>query len=338
MSNADPTTAYLGLTLTNPVVASASPANADLDHLHRLQAAGVGAVVLPSLFEEQIEHEAMLMDQDLGLGAAVFPEASTGFFPDLEGYNTGPDRYLTLVERAVAELDVPVIASLNGISRGGWTTYASLIEEAGAAALELNVYLIAADPEVSGQAIEDQLLGLVEEVRRAVSIPLAVKLSPFFSSPANMAKRLDDAGVDGLVLFNRFYQPDIDLETLTVTPNLVLSTRAELRLVLRWTAILYGRIGASLAATTGVHEAEDVVKLLLAGADVAMMASAILRNGPGHVATVVAGVQQWFDERGYTSFAEGRGSLSQRSAPDPTAFERANYAETITSFSTSSIR
>ncbi|MGI9606398.1 MAG: dihydroorotate dehydrogenase-like protein [Acidimicrobiales bacterium] len=332
MTHADLTTSYLGLTLVSPVVASASPSNNDVDHLTELQTAGVGAVVLPSLFEEQIEHEAHLMDQDMGMGAALFPEATAGHLPDLDAYNTGPDRYLRLIEAAADRLDIPVIASLNGVSSGGWISYARMMQDAGAHALELNIYLVAADPDVSGAEIEAQHLGLVEDVRANVSIPLAVKLGPYFSSPANIARRIVDAGADGLVLFNRFYQPDIDLDTMRVTPNLFLSTNAEMRLVLRWMAILRGRVNASLAATTGVHEADDVVKLVLAGADVAMMTSALLRKGPQHAGVVIDGVRQWFSDRGYASLDEGRGSLSQQSSPDPSAFERANYAEAITSF------
>lgn len=331
MTDPDLTTNYLGLTLRNPIVASASPANADINHLTALEAAGIGAVVLPSLFEEQIEHELLMMD-DLGFGAPLSAEAVSGHRPNLDAYNTGPGDYLNLIKSAVEQLDVPVIASLNGISNGGWTSFAKLIEDGGADALELNIYLIAANPDESGQAIEDRYLRLVDEVRATVSIPLAVKLGPFFSSPANMARRLADAGADGLVLFNRFYQPDIDLETLTVTPNLVLSSRVEMRLVLRWMALLHGRVEASLAATTGVDQAEDVVKLILAGADVVMMTSALLRHGAEHTTTVVDGVRRWFAEHDYTSVDQGRGSLSQRSSPDPTAFERANYAETIASY------
>ena len=252
MNDPELTTEYLGLTLRNPIVASASPVNADVDHLLALQAAGIGAVVLPSLFEEQIEHELLMMD-DLGFGGPLSAEAVSGHSPNLDSYNTGPGDYLTLVKSAVEQLDVPVIASLNGISNGGWTSFAKLIEDGGADALELNIYLIAANPDVSGQEIEDRYLRLVEEVRATVSIPLAVKLGPYFSSPANMARRLADAGADGLVLFNRFYQPDIDLDTMTVSPNLVLSTKAEMRLVLRWMALLHGRIDVSLAVTTGVQ-------------------------------------------------------------------------------------
>lgn len=331
MNDPELTTEYLGLTLRNPIVASASPVNADVDHLLALQAAGIGAVVLPSLFEEQIEHELLMMD-DLGFGGPLSAEAVSGHSPNLDSYNTGPGDYLTLVKSAVEQLDVPVIASLNGISNGGWTSFAKLIEDGGADALELNIYLIAANPDVSGQEIEDRYLRLVEEVRATVSIPLAVKLGPYFSSPANMARRLADAGADGLVLFNRFYQPDIDLDTMTVSPNLVLSTKAEMRLVLRWMALLHGRIDVSLAATTGVQQAEDVVKLILAGADVVMMTSALLRHGADYTATVVDGVRRWFTEHDYESLAQGRGSLSQQSSPDPTAFERANYAKTIASY------
>jgi len=338
MTRTDLKTKYLGLELSSPIVASASPLTGKVAALTRLEEAGVGAVVLPSLFEEQIETEALLIDQDLGLETGLTAEASGGHFPPARAYNAGPDAYLTLVAEAAEAVDIPVIASLNGTSRGGWTTFASLIEEAGADALELNIYLIAADPDVTGSDIEDQQLRLVEDVRAAVDLPLAVKVSPFFSSPANMARRLFDAGADGLVLFNRFYQPDIDLDSLTVTPNLLLSTSAEMRLVLRWMAILRGRVEGYLAATTGVHTAEDVVKLLLAGADVVMMTSALLENGPDHAAHVLGGVRQWFSSRDYHSIDEGRGSLSQSSVPDPAAFERANYAKALTTYSSDRLR
>ena len=331
MTDPDLTTQYLGLTLRNPIVASASPANADVNHLIALEAAGIGAVVLPSLFEEQIENDLLMMD-DLGFGGPLSAEAVAGHRPNLDAYNTGPSDYLTLVESAVEHLDVPVSASLNGISTGGWTSFAKQIEDGGADALELNIYLVAANSNETGQDIEDRYLQLVEEVRATVSIPLAVKLGPYFSSPANMAKRLADAGADGLVLFNRFYQPDIDLDTLTVTPNLVLSNPAEMRLVLRWMALLHGRIDASLAATTGVHQAEDAVKLILAGADVVMITSALLQHGADYTTTIIDGVRQWFAHHEYTSLDQGRGSLSQQNSLDPSAFERANYTETIASY------
>ncbi len=330
----DMRTQYLGLELDNPVVASASPLTGSADTLAQLEEAGVAAVVLPSLFEEQIEHEAMAIHQGLEFGAEITSEVFGGFFPELDSYNTGPDHYLDNLRRARTELSVPVIASLNGTSVGGWTHFAKVLENEGADALELNVYLVAADVAVSGAEVEDRYLQLVSSVREAVDIPLAVKVGPYFSSPGHMARRLADAGADGLVLFNRFYQPDLDLASLTTTPNLVLSIPTEMRLVLRWMAILHGRVDASLAATTGVHDAEAVVKLMLAGADVAMMTSALLNLGPGHVATVLDGVQRWFSDREYVSIDQARGSLSQLSSPDPSAFERANYMHALVSYST----
>jgi len=328
-------TRYLGLDLAHPVVASSSPLTGDLDGLARLQAAGAAAVVLPSLFEEQIDHESLAVHDSLEIGTGSNAESAGGYFPELDTYNTGPDRYLDTLRAAKQELAIPVVASLNGSSRGGWTTYARLLQDAGADALELNVYLVAADMNATSAEVEDTYLRLVAAVRGVVTVPLAVKVGPFFSSMANMAKRLVDAGADGLVLFNRFYQPDIDLEELQVVPNLVLSTSAELRLVLRWMAILRGRLPASLAATTGVHDALDVVKLILAGADVTMMASALLAHGPDHLATVVEGVRSWFDEQGYESLTQARGSLSQASSPDPAAFERANYMKALVTYSSS---
>ncbi len=329
----DLTARYLGLELAHPIVASASPLTGEVQTLLALEEAGAAAVVLPSLFEEQIEHEAMAIHAGLEAGAGVFGEAADGYFPELDDYNTGPDHYIETLCAAKAELGIPVIASLNGTTTGGWTSYGRMLQDEGADALELNVYLIAADVEASAAEVEDRYLRLVEAVRASVSIPLAVKIGPFFSSPANMAKRLVDAGADGLVLFNRFYQPDFDLDELSVVPDLVLSSPAEMRLVLRWTAILHGRMDASLAATTGVHSDTDVVKLVLAGADVVMMASALLRHGPAHLTPILDGVRRWFTEREYTSVAQAKGSLSQQSSPDPTAFERANYMRTLASYS-----
>ena len=326
----DLTTSYLGLRLANPLVASASPATDSVEKLRHLERAGIGAVVLPSLFEEQVEHEAMLTTPDFL--DETNPEAFHGYFPALDDYNTGPDAYVDLLTEAKGQLGVPVIASLNGHSEGGWTHYAAVLEDAGADAVELNVYHVAAEIDLEGAEVERRYLRLVEQVRAEIDIPLAVKIGPFFSSPGNMARRLAEAGADGLVLYNRFYQPDIDLETLTVSPNLVLSDPTELRLVLRWIAILRGSVDADLAATTGIDGALEVVKAILAGAEVTMLASAILRNGADHVTTVLDGVSRWFTEREYRSLDQARGSVSQRSVPDPTAFERANYMRTLTSW------
>ena len=326
-------TRYLGLDLSGPLVPSASPLTGDLDTLRRLESTGASAVVLPSLFEEQVEHDAMAVHHSIEFGAESFAEATAGYFPEMDGYNTGPQHYLDHLAAAKEALEIPVIASLNGTSRGGWTLYARLCEEAGADALELNVYLVAADVGTTAEQVERQYLELVEAVAAAVSIPLAVKVGPFFSAMANMAQRLVAAGADGLVLFNRFYQPDIDLDEMEVRPNVVLSTPDELRLVLRWMAILHGRLDASLAATTGVHSSDDVVKLILAGADVVMMASALLLNGPEHLGSVLERVRAWFVDHDYESVAQARGSLSQRHSPDPAAFERSNYMRTLVSYS-----
>jgi dihydroorotate dehydrogenase (fumarate) len=326
-------TEYLGLQLSHPIVASASPLTSEVASLVALEEAGAAAVVLASLFEEQIEAEAMAYHHALDLFAELSPESAGGYLPEPPVVGDGPDSHLALVRQAKDALRIPVIASLNGTTAGGWVHYAQLLADFGADALELNVYLIATDPDMSGADVEDQYLRLVAAVRDAVDIPLAVKVGPYFSSMGHMARRLVEAGADALVLFNRFYQPDIDLEELAVTPNLVLSSPAEMRLVLRWMALLHGRVPAQLAATTGVHHADDAVKLLLAGADVVMTASSLLRNGPSYVATLRSGVQHWFDDNGYTSVAQARGSLSQASSPDPAAFERANYLRALTTYS-----
>jgi len=326
-------TNYLGLELANPIVPSSSPLTRDIESLQRLEAAGAAAVVLPSLFEEQIEHEAMAVHSALDYGSEISAESIGGYFPEMDDYNTGAGDYLERLRMAKEVLSIPVIASLNGVSSGGWTLYARIIEDAGADALELNIYLIAADMGRTGPEVADEYLRLVERVREAVTIPLAVKVGPYFTSMAHMAQRLIESGADGLVLFNRFYQPDIDLDKLTVGPNLVLSTSEEMRLVLRWMAILHGRVNASLAATTGVHTSEDVLKLILAGADITMMASALLKHGPDHIGAVLDGVSRWLEDRDYESLDQARGSLSQRSSPDPSAFERSNYMHALTEYS-----
>ena len=324
-------TTYLGLELANPVVPSASPLGQRIETLQALQDAGAAAVVLPSLFEEQIEHEEMQVHGALEAGADSFAEAPS-YLPVFEDYNTGSDAYLRHLEATKRELEIPVIASLNGISMGGWTKHARRLQEAGADALELNVYFIAADPDESGASVEHRYIDLVESVRSEITIPLAVKIGPFFSSVGHMARRIVDAGADGLVLFNRFMQPDIDLDTLHVDPTLTLSSSDELRLPLRWIAILRGRIEASIAATTGVHTSADALKMLLAGADVVMMASALLHDGPQHVAVILREIEAWMDEREYTSVSQLRGSMSQANIDNPVAFARANYAQLVTSF------
>jgi dihydroorotate dehydrogenase (fumarate) len=327
----DLTTTYLGLRLRNPIVASASPLTGKLDSLRALEDAGVAAVVLPSLFEEQIEHEQIDIHDLLEHQTYSFGEALT-WFPELDDYNTGPNSYLEHLARAKDLLAVPVIASLNGVSAGGWLRYARLCEEAGADALELNVYSVETSPTCSAAEVEERTLELVRHVRSAVSVPLAVKVGPFYSAFAHMAARLSDAGADGLVLFNRFLQPDIDLETLEVAPWLPLSNPVELRLPLRWIAILRGRVEIDLAGTTGVHDWEGALKLLLAGANAVLLASALLKRGPGVVREILDGLEAWLVEREYTSVEQLRGSLSQASCPDPAAFERGNYMRALVSY------
>jgi dihydroorotate dehydrogenase (fumarate) len=329
---ADLSTRYLGLQLAHPVVPSASPLTGDVDHIHALVEAGAPAIVLPSLFEEQIEHDAMAIHYSLEMGSDGFGEAAAGFFPQLDDYNTGPEDYIDLIRRAKAEVAVPVIASLNGVSTGGWTMYSEILADQGIDALELNVYRLAADISQTSSSVEKGYIDLVEKIKKSVDLPLAVKVGPYFSSIPDMARRLCDAGADALVIFNRFYQPDIDIETLDVTPNLVLSDPVELRLVLRWLAILHGKIPCDFAATSGVHDASDALKALLAGATVTMMASALLRHGPARLTEVRDGLETWLDEHGYESVSQARGSLSYGAAPNPEVFERTGYMRTLKSY------
>lgn len=324
-------TTYLGLELSNPLVPSASTLSSRIDTLRRLQDAGASAIVMQSLFEEQIEHEEQQTHRVMETGAESFAEALT-YVPEMADYNTGPDEYLRYLESCRKELEIPVIGSLNGATEGGWVRYARLIQEAGADALELNVYFVATDPDESGWEVEHRYLELVAAVRSSITIPLAVKIGPYFSSMANMARQLDDAGADGLVLFNRFLQPDIDLETLQVDPTLRLSTSDELRLPLRWIAILRGNVSCSLAATTGVWSAEDALKLLLAGADVTMMASALFRKGPEHLGTVLDGVRDWLEAHEYASVEQLKGSASQANVADPFAYARSNYVQMLVNY------
>ncbi|HEX9847487.1 MAG TPA: dihydroorotate dehydrogenase-like protein [Acidimicrobiia bacterium] len=328
----DLSTTYLGLDLAHPVMPSASPLTGDIDHIHAMVQAGAPAIVLPSLFEEQIEHDAMAVHFSLEMGADGFGEAPEGFFPKLDDYNTGPEDYLELIRRAKAEVSVPVIASLNGATSGGWTLYARILADQGIDALELNIYRIASDMRMTSGDVELSYLTLVESVKGSIDLPLAIKVGPYFSSMADMARRLVDAGADALVMFNRFYQPDIDLETMRVTPNLVLSNPVELRLVLRWLAILSGRVDCDLAATSGIHGPEDAIKALLAGATVTNMASALLRHGPSRLTEVRDGVETWLTEHDYVSVDQARGSLSYSSVPDPEVFERTSYMKTLTSY------
>lgn len=327
----DLTTKYLGLTLKSPLVASASPLCEQVENLRRMEDNGIGAVVLPSLFEEQLRLESGALDSDLHRGTESFGEALS-YFPELEDYKLGPEAYLELVRNAKAAVSVPVIASLNGTSRSGWIDYARQIEQAGADALELNLYNLVTDPIRTSAQVEQDHYELVREVKKSVHIPLAVKLSVFFTAPANLAKRLDEAGADALVLFNRFYQADFDIEQLEVVPRLTLSQPYELLLRLRWVAIIYGHVKADLAITGGVHRAEDVLKSMMAGARVAMMTSALLEHGTGHVARVLSDLRRWMEEREYVSIEQMQGSLSHRNAPNPAAIERMNYIRVLSSY------
>ncbi len=327
----DLTTTYMGMTLEHPIVPSASPLSRTLDGIRLLEDAGAAAVVMYSLFEEQIALESHQLDHYLSYGTDSFAEALS-YFPEMENYNVGPDQYLNLLSQAGQAVDIPVIGSLNGISTGGWVEYARRIEEAGADALELNIYYIPTDLALTGPEVEQMYLDVVRDVRKSVSIPLAVKLSPYFSATANMAQRLAEAGADALVLFNRFYQPDFDLENLEVTPHLVLSNSHELRLPLNWVAILYGRVPVDLAITSGVHSHEDVLKGLMAGAKVTMMASELLRNGIRRIGEIRDNLVQWMEEREYESVAQMQGSMSQQHVAEPAAFERANYMKVLDSW------
>jgi dihydroorotate dehydrogenase (fumarate) len=331
MTSIDFSTTYLGLQLKNPLVASASPLPKSLDLARRLEDAGASAIVMYSLFEEQISHDSLELDHFLHRGTDVFSEALS-YFPDLGRYNMGPEPYLDHLYAVKQALSIPVIGSLNGVSTGGWIEYAQRIEQAGADALELNIYYLPTDPDLSGAELEEEYVKLVRDVRATVKIPIALKLSPFFSSIPNMAKRFAEAGANGLVLFNRFYQPDFDLDALEVVPNLELSTSSELRLPLRWIAILYGRIQADFALTSGVHTATDVLKAMMAGASVAMMTSALLQHGIGRLTAILDDLQEWMIEHEYASIGLMKGSMSQRAVAEPAAFERANYMKALSSF------
>ena len=327
----DLTTNYLGLTLKHPVVPSASPLSDSLDKIKRLEDAGAAAVVMYSLFEEQIVGESHLLDHYLSYGAESFAEA-LDYFPEMDSYNVGPHAYLDLLRRAKESVNIPVIGSLNGVSTGGWVEYARMIQEAGADALELNIYYIPTDPAMTGAEVEQMYLDVVHDVKTSISIPLAVKVGPYFSSFANMAMRLSKAGADGLVIFNRFYQPDFDLERLEVVPNLTLSSAWELRTPIRWVSILYGKVPVDFAVTRGVHSYEDVLKGVMAGANVTMMASELLRNGVQRIGLVVQEVAQWLEDHEYHSLKQARGSMSQQNVAEPAAFERANYMKVLQSW------
>ena len=324
-------TSYLGLKLKNPLVASPSPLSEKVETIKELEEKGISAVVMYSLFEEQIIHESLELDHYLSQGTESFAEALT-YLPDIGKYSLAPDRYLEQVRKIKQAVTIPVIGSLNGVSTGGWIEYARKIEEAGADALELNIYFIPHDLNLISGELEDTYVKLVRDVRAQVKIPLAVKLSPFVTALPNLAKRLAEAGADGLVLFNRFYQPDLDLEALEVIPNLVLSNSNDLRLPLRWIAMLYGRVKADFALTSGVHTAQDALKAVMAGASVAMTTSALLKHGPGRVAEILKDMVTWMEDHEYVSIQQMKGSMSQQAVAEPAAYERANYMKVLNSF------
>jgi dihydroorotate dehydrogenase (fumarate) len=324
----DLSTTYLGMKLKNPIVASASPLSRSMDSMRRLEDAGASAIVMHSLFEEQVTNEAESLDFYKSYGTESYAEALT-YFPDTGDYQFAPEEYLELVAKASNKLEIPVIASLNGVTPGGWTRYAKKMEEAGAAALELNVYYIPTSGTMSGVDVENRYIEMLKQVHGAVKIPVAVKLSPFFSSIPHIAQRLVNEGADGLVLFNRFYQPDIDLEELDVKPGVELSDSYANRLPMRWIGILFGKLKASLAATSGIHTAEDVLKLTMAGADITMMCSALLMHGPEHIAKVIKDLEHWMKEHEYESIEQMKGSLSHKSIAEPSSYERANYMKAL---------
>ena len=328
---ADLSTTYLGLKLQNPLVASASPLSKKVDSVKRLEDAGISAVVMYSLFEEQIMHESNALDYFLSRGTESYPEALT-YFPEMESYNIGPESYLDLISKLKKSVSIPVIGSLNGISSGGWIEYARKIEQAGADALELNIYYIPTDSGIDSTELENAQVELVTDVKKNLEIPLTIKLSPYYTALPNFATRLVKAGANGLVLFNRFYQPDIDTETLEVNPGLVLSNSYDLRLPLRWVAILYGTLKADLALTSGVHNEQDVLKAMMAGANVVEIASELIANGASAATRILEGLETWMNEFEYKSIQQMRGSMSQQAVAEPAAFERANYMKALQTY------
>ncbi|MEI8289180.1 MAG: dihydroorotate dehydrogenase-like protein [Verrucomicrobiota bacterium] len=329
----DLTTNYLGLKLRSPLVVSASPLSEDIDNIKRMEDAGAAAVVMYSLFEEQLRQDRLELNQNLQQGTESYAEALS-YFPEPDEFKLGPEEYLKHIAAAKKATRIPIIASLNGSSTGGWTEYAKQIQKAGADAIELNIYYIPTDLNLTGTEVELTYLEILKSVKANVTIPVAVKLSPFFSNFANMAKRLDQAGANGLVLFNRFYQPDIELESLEVKPNILLSTPMAMRLPLRWIALLHGRVNASLAATSGIHRASDALKMLLVGADVTMLCSALLRHGIPQITAIERELTAWLTEHEYESVSQLKGSLSQKKCPEPAAFERAQYMKALTGYTT----
>jgi len=324
-------TTYMGLDLKHPIVASPSPLSASVDGIVRLEDAGAAAVVMLSLFEEQVQHQTDTMERIMGSGEDGFAE-SLSHFPEYDDYQLDPDSYLEILHQASERTGIPVIASINGVTNRGWIEIARMMQEAGASGIELNVYYIPAQIALSGRAVEDLYLDIIKEVKGAVSIPVALKMSPYFSSVGDMARQFAKAGADALVLFNRFYRPDFDLEHLQIAPNVNLSTAAEVRLPMLWLSLLYGRVKVSLAASHGVHSAREVVKCLLAGADVTMTTSALLQHGVEHLTTLVNGLEQWMQQKGYESVHQIRGIMSQRLISDPSAFERANYIKILETY------
>ena len=327
----DITTTYLGLKLKSPIVSSAGPLSEKISNIREMEDAGAGAVVLYSIFEEQIEHEQLELHHHTSLHSESFAEA-TSYLPEPFEFKLGPDEYLNHIRKAKEAVDIPIIASLNGKSIGGWTDYAKKMEQAGADALELNIYLLPTDGKKSGSEIEKTYIEIVKAVKSTIKIPFAVKMHPFFSSTSYMATELSNAGASGLVMFNRFYQPDIDLETLDVVPNVILSTPMAMRLPLRWIAMLYGKVNADLAATSGIYSAEDVLKMVMAGAKVTQMLSALLKFGIGHIADVTTNLKAWMEEKEYESIEQMRGSMSYMNVDDPAKFERANYMKVLNSY------
>ncbi len=328
----DLTTTYLGMTLKSPlVVGSCAPLTEDIDNIKRMEDAGAAAVVLHSFFEEQLRREQLELHHHLTYGTESFAEALS-YFPEPEIFHIGSEEYLGHIRISKEELDIPVIASLNGSNLGGWLDYSQQIEQAGADALELNIYYVPTDLDIPGGEIEQNYLDILKAVKSEINIPVAIKLSPYFSNIANMTKRLGEAGADGLVLFNRFYQPDIDLNNLEVYPNVLLSTPQSLRLPMRWIAILYGKIEADLASTSGIHHASDVIKMVMAGAKITQVVSALLRHGIYYLATLEEGIQKWMEENEYESIQQMQGSLSQLNCPDPTAFERSQYMKALQTY------
>jgi dihydroorotate dehydrogenase (fumarate) len=327
----DLSTTYMGLKLKNPLVPSASPLARDISSIKLMEDVGASAVVLESIFEEQIIHERHEMDHFLSQGTESFAE-SLNYFPESDMFTFGPDEYLEHIRKAKEAVKIPIIGSLNGVSVGGWIDHARKIQDAGADALELNTYYLATDPNKSAQVIEDNYIEVLKAVKSSVTIPVALKVSPYFTSMAYMAKRFDEAGVNALVLFNRFYQPDIDLENLEVVPNVVLSTSESMRLPLRWVAILYGRIKADMAATTGIHTAQDVLKMVMAGADITQLCAVLFQHGIGRISQLLDEIKQWMEDHEYDSIKQMKGSMSHKSVAEPAAFERANYMRVLKSY------